>query len=239
VSPPAGKRKSQMHVVAPGIYFLELEFGQAYLWQRQERLTLIDAGIVGSAGAILDSIAALGRSASDLEEIVLTHYHHDHTGGAAGLSERTPARVVAHRLDAPVIEAQQPQLQPRLEDFEIPIAESVVGKVPPAPPVRVDRLVDDGDSVAGGAVVMHVPGHTPGSLALYIPTDKVLFSGDTIATHNGEPILGVFNVDRAQAVQSAVRQAELGVDVLCVGHGAPLPGGAGARLRQLASSLAV
>jgi glyoxylase-like metal-dependent hydrolase (beta-lactamase superfamily II) len=189
-----------MQNIAPGIYLVELEFGQAYVWDWGDGLTLIDSGISGSAPAILHSVAALGRGASDVKELVLTHEHDDHTGGAVELVERTGAQVLAHRVDAPVIRGEQPQSPPVLEDFERPIAEAVGPKVPPARPVHVDREVDDGDKTAGGGVVVHVPGHTPGSIALHVPKAGVLFTGDTIASHEGAPILGVFNIDRRLAI---------------------------------------
>jgi glyoxylase-like metal-dependent hydrolase (beta-lactamase superfamily II) len=95
--------------------------------------------------------------------------------------------------------------------------------VPDAPPVRVDREVTDGDPLPGGAVVVGVPGHTPGSIAVHLPRERVLFTGDTIArAPDGRVVLGVFNVDRAQARASAAKQAELDVAVACFGHGEPL-----------------
>lgn len=82
-----------------------------------------------------------------------------------------------------------------------------------------------------------MPGHTPGSIALLVPQLGVLCTGDTIASHEGAPILGVFNVDRAQAIESLRKQARLDFNAACFGHGAPLVGGAALRLRALAEIL--
>jgi len=60
---------------------------------------------------------------------------------------------------------------------------------------------------------------------------------DTIASHDGEPGLGVFNIDRRQTVESVVRLAQLDFDVVCFGHGPPLVGNASARIRALADRL--
>jgi glyoxylase-like metal-dependent hydrolase (beta-lactamase superfamily II) len=90
----------------------------------------------------------------------------------------------------------------------------------------------------GGAQVVAVPGHTAGSIALYLPEPRVLFTGDTVArTHAGQVILGVFNVDRDRAVVSFKRQAALDADLACFGHGAPVTRGAAARLRAAADLL--
>jgi len=78
-----------------------------------------------------------------------------------------------------------------------------------------------------------LPGHTPGSAALYLPGPRILFAGDTIArTPTGEVILGVFNVDRVQAIESFRRQARLDVAIACFGHGDPLTENATAKLRE-------
>jgi glyoxylase-like metal-dependent hydrolase (beta-lactamase superfamily II) len=66
-----------------------------------------------------------------------------------------------------------------------------------------------------------------------------LFTGDTVArTPDGEVILGVFNVDRAQAVASVQRQARLDADIACFGHGQPVTANASAALRSAAERAA-
>jgi hypothetical protein len=69
------------------------------------------------------------------------------------------------------------------------------------------------------------------------PGPGVLFTGDSIACVEGDAILGVFNVDRAAAIASVRKLAGLELDVACFGHGAPLVGGAGDRIRSLAERL--
>lgn len=224
-------------LVVPGVHILEFEIGQVYLWEWGEGLTVIDTGIAGSAVAILQAIEAIGRRPEHVTDVVLTHFHDDHRGGAAELVERTHARVIAHRADAPVIRGQQPQTPPDLTEFERPIAEAVIPRVPAASPVEVDQEVDDGDATAGGGMIVGVPGHTPGSIALLAPQLGVLFTGDTIASYNGDPILGVFNIDRVEAVTSVRKQAALEFDVACFGHGSPIVGGASRRIRALAEGL--
>ena len=94
-------------------------------------------------------------------------------------------------------------------------------------------MLDFGD----GARVLSVPGHTPGSIALYLPESRVLFTGDTIArAPDGRVMLGVFTVDRDEAVASLCRQADLDVAVACFGHGEPLLHGAGSELRAAAEA---
>jgi glyoxylase-like metal-dependent hydrolase (beta-lactamase superfamily II) len=223
--------------VLPGVHMLMFEIGQVYLWDWGEGLTVIDTGVTGSADAILQAIAAIGRHPEDVREILLTHYHDDHCGGAAQLAERIHAPVIAHVADAPVIRGAQPQPPPNLTEQERPLAESIIPRVPRALPVAVTREVADGDTTAGGGTVIGVPGHTPGSIALLVPRLGLLFTGDTIASVNGTPILGPFNIDREQAIESVRKQAGLEFDVACFGHGDPIVGEADQRIRTLAESL--
>ena len=88
----------------------------------------------------------------------------------------------------------------------------------------------------GGAEVLSVPGHTDGSIAIYLPRHGVLFTGDTVA--NVETVmLGVFNQDRAQTVASFKRLAALDVETACFGHGEPIASEAGAQIRDAAATL--
>ena len=227
---------SEAQRVVPGVHMLPFEVGQVYVWDWGAGVTVIDTGIAGSAAAILGAIEALGRRPDEVKEIILTHFHDDHRGGAAELVARTAA-ILAHREDAPFIRGERPGPPPILLDFERPIAEVAFPKVPPAPPVGVDREVVAGDTTAGGGLIVGVPGHTPGSIALLVPQLGVLFTGDTIASHESSPLLGLFNVDRAEAIRSLRKQAGLRFDVACFGHGAPLVGDADRRIRALAETL--
>ncbi|MFE3604882.1 MBL fold metallo-hydrolase [Streptomyces goshikiensis] len=221
--------------VLPGrLYMLRFPIGQAYLWCDGDALTLIDAGHAGAADAIEGAIRSLGLRPERLERIVLTHCHRDHIGAAGELAGRWGAQVLAHALDAPVIRGERPVPEPVLLDWEIPLYAHGL-TVPEAPPVRVDRELADGESLpfGDGAVVVHAPGHTPGSIGVHLPGHGVLFTGDCVAGV-GQVMLGVFNVDRARAEASFRRLAALAPSVACFGHGDPLTTDAAAILRAAA-----
>ncbi|MFB8396850.1 MBL fold metallo-hydrolase [Streptomyces yangpuensis] len=211
-----------VEVLPNRLHMLRFPIGQAYLWQDGEALTLVDAGHAEAAAEIERAIRSLGLRPGRLERIVLTHCHRDHVGAAGELASRWGARVLAHRLDAPVIRGERPVPEPVLLDWEIPLYEHGL-TVPGAPPTRVDRELEDGDALGfgDGAYVVHAPGHTHGSIGIHLPHHGVLFAGDCIAAV-GPLMLGVFNVDRGRAVESFRRLAGLGPSVACFGHGDPL-----------------
>lgn len=89
---------------------------------------------------------------------------------------------------------------------------------------HVDRRVSDGDVLdfGDGATVVAIPGHTEGSIAIHLPAHGVAFVGDTVANVHGV-MLGVFNQDRARAIESFGILAALDCEIICVGHGEPSP----------------
>ena len=177
--------------------------------------------------------------------MVLTHFHPDHIGAAADVAGWGEVEVLAHQADAPFIRAGGSGPAPDLADWERPMYEQVTSQRPaqPAAPLvapRIDRELADGDEVGfgDGAVAVSVPGHTPGSLALYLPRHRVLFTGDAVARRpDGTVICGVFNVNRPQAAASLRRLATLDVSVACFGHGEPVTRDATAELAAAARRL--
>ncbi|MEU4428796.1 MBL fold metallo-hydrolase [Actinoplanes sp. NPDC024001] len=229
--------------IAPNLVMLAFPVGHAYLWHGPDGLTLVDTGVPGSGPEIRRAITETGHRPADLRRVLLTHFHGDHTGSAAEAASWGDVEVVAHALDAPMIRGEAAGPAPVLSDWEQRLWEQVHTQVPDEPPapVRVDREVGDGDDIdlGGGvhAVAVAVPGHTPGSVAYYLPEPRILFTGDTIARGpDGTVILGVFNADPARAAASLRRQAELDTDIACFGHGLPAVGDAAAALRQAAGS---
>jgi glyoxylase-like metal-dependent hydrolase (beta-lactamase superfamily II) len=226
----------------PRLRFLRFPVGHAYLWHDPDGLTLIDAGLPGSAPLIADAIRQSGHRPADLRRLVLTHFHADHIGAAAAIAGWGEVEVLAHHADAPFIRAAAAGPAPDLADWERPIYDQVMSQLPAQQviPPRIDREIADGDELGfgDGAVAVAVPGHTPGSVAFYLPRHRVLFTGDAVARReNGTVICGVFNVNRAQAAASFRRLAGLSAAVACFGHGEPLTHDAATALEAAARNL--
>ena len=212
-------------------------------------LALVDTGMPGSEEVILSYITSLDLAASDLAHIVITHHHLDHVGSLAAIKQLTSAQVLAHPGDTPFISGEQPPLPARSAVQRV-LFRLLAPVLPQADPAPVDVALQDGDRLStfpalstgplGGATVVHVPGHTPGAIALHFPSERLLICGDVIDYRRNRlgPPPEMFTADMHQALASLRRLAELEFDVLCPGHGAPLVGGADEQLRAMVRALA-
>ncbi|MBV9717040.1 MAG: MBL fold metallo-hydrolase [Solirubrobacterales bacterium] len=209
------------------LWCLRTPIVQCYAISHRAGFVLIDASTEGEENSILTLLGqALAIPAEQVvvHEILLTHGHHDHIGSAAALAARTGGRVVGPALEADVIEGRRAHPQPRRRDWEIPMYEQIIPQVPAAPRVMLDERLAPGDTRDwdNPAVLLAAPGHTPGQLAVWFPTERALIAGDAMASRDGQPMPGVFNVDPAEAATTYATLAALAPDIACFGHGAPL-----------------
>jgi glyoxylase-like metal-dependent hydrolase (beta-lactamase superfamily II) len=162
----------------------------------------------------------LGRRRQDVTRVVLTHFHEDHAGSAAEIAGWSPAEVIAGEADAAFVRGARRGPLPVLTLREHSIHPGA-SEPPHGPPCRVDLVVGDGDVLdfAGGAHILDVSGHTPGSIALHLPDADTVLTGDAVAEFNGQVILGVFNVDRQAATRSLAKLAATGAQIAGFGHG--------------------
>ncbi|MDI6889041.1 MAG: MBL fold metallo-hydrolase [Methanocellales archaeon] len=145
----------------------------------------------------------------DLEYIVLTHCHYDHTFGTAQLAEQTGANIAIHEEDA------------KLLGDDWATVSDVFGAR--APSIEPDMLLKGGESFDLGNIslrVIHTPGHTLGSICLYGENirSNLLFSGDTIFAAGG---IGRTDLggDAHALVNSIKLLTTLDVDTIYPGHG--------------------
>lgn len=222
-----------VHEVLPGIYQLRA-VGSSIFVIVGVRITLVDAGGIGSAGRVLRFLHSLGRRPGEVGHIVVTHHHLDHTGSLARLQQETGALVAAHRQEIPFLTGAMPSpfVRPVLAALTGPIFRRMRPRV-----ARVDVALEDGQEIEGleGFRVLHTPGHTPGSLSLYSPDRELLVVGDALEARGrlGGPSK-IFTMDAEAASASIARMAQLPLRMVCFSHFPPFTDHPRERLQQLA-----
>lgn len=206
--------------IVPGVHWIKGITSQCYIVVDKE-LTLIDTGMPHKTKKLLRYITDdLQRTPSDLKTILLTHCDIDHVGNACQLRNITGAKIAAHQQDAEIIAGKKIRKTPK---GGMSTLFKLLGSFLRMKPFHVDLLINDGDNLSG-FTVLHMPGHTMGSIALYDSKRKVLFIGDTLRCKHGI-ILGPsknVTMDIKQAYRSIEKLKNLDFTVMLSGHGEPL-----------------
>jgi hydroxyacylglutathione hydrolase len=128
-----------------------------------------EAAVIDPGDDAAKITSALKKDGLKLKYIILTHAHFDHAGAAKELKEHTGARVLVHEKDAALLMNTE--------------AQAALFGMHAAPAPKPDGFVKEGDVVKVGDLrlkVIETPGHTPGGISIYIASEKVVFTGDTL-----------------------------------------------------------
>ncbi len=217
--------------VVPGIHKVDGTWGgNVYLLVDSDSLTLVDAALPFNAGKIRRYIESIGRTVSDVQQVVLTHSHPDHTGSIRALFGDSAVEVLVHDDDT-LSGGSGRALHYPGQLISLP------GNLPLLSRIQAQGRLDDGAelSVLDGVKVLHTPGHTPGSVCFLDEKRGVLIAGDMLIAdgksfHRPVQFPGTdFGAYRG----SIDRIAALDFDTVCVGHGNPVVGGAKAALERM------
>ncbi len=168
---------------------------------------MVDCGCGHEEKSLLANIESLGINPRQINLLLITHCHYDHTGGAKSLKEKLGCKTVAHELDAIYLE----------EGDNIVTAATWYDST--ISPVKIDRkLKKSKESIfVGGREIsaIHIPGHSPGSVVYMMESDgKTIIFGQDV--HG--PLHPSLKSDESDYRKSLKKLITLEPDVLCEGH---------------------
>ena len=184
-----------------------MEDAAIYLIHFGEQAALVDAGCGRVQERLFKNISACAVDLEQIEYLLVTHCHFDHTGGIPGIKERSHCKVVAHELEAPYLE----------QGDDVVTAAKWYGSS--LEPVAIDiKLQGDEEEIdLGGREIkaIHTPGHSPGSVVYTTESEglKILFGQDV---HG--PLDSSLLSNREDYVSSLDLLLSMEADVLCEGH---------------------
>ena len=186
-----------------------------------EDLSLIDAGLLGKGSYKIQSIQKAGIELSSIKRIILTHTHLDHIGCVAEILKRLPwAELWIHYLEADLLEQGDERGVYGMDMFR-EMCQSQFGLKAGAFKFQVNRKLRGGETLDLGNTVwevLHIPGHSMGSIGLYHRSMKILIPGDVVYSDHAIGRFDLYGADASELKKSLFSLAELEVDILLPGH---------------------
>lgn len=224
--------------LAPGLHRIGNDLVAIHLIVEPDGITLIDAGLAGHRRALERELRGLGRRLHDLRGIVLTHGDTDHIGAAERLRSDLGIPVFVHEADAARARGEE-STKPDWGGMRLGPTLRFLGYTATRGGLRTTfvrevRTMVDGDRLPlpGAPRILSLPGHSPGSVAVHVPSVRAVFVGDALTTRHvltgaTGPGPAPFTDDPAAADAALERLAELDVDWIIPGHGPAWRGGPG------------
>ena len=217
-----------MAQVAEGVYFIEgqddmIPDSHAYIIGKPESkdLSMIDAGLAGKGRYKLDAIKKLGLDVNNIKRIIMTHTHLDHISALPEIKAGIPdAQLWVHSAEAELLEKGDERGVYGMDMFKN-MCQIQYGIKDGMFKLAVDRKLNDNDILEIGSMsweVIHIPGHSSGSIALYLRKQKILIPGDVVYADYAIGRFDLYGADPSQHRDSLYRIAELEVDMLLPGH---------------------
>jgi len=186
-----------------------------------KNLSLIDAGLTGKGNYKIQSIQKAGIELSAIKRIIMTHTHLDHIGCLAEIQKQIPwAELWMHQLEADLLEQGDERTVYGMDMFR-GFCEEQFGLKPGAFKFKVNQKLKGGETLDLGDTaweVIHIPGHSMGSIGLYHRPMKILIPGDVVYADHAIGRFDLYGADGPELKKSLMRLAELEVDILLPGH---------------------
>ncbi|MBN1298087.1 MAG: MBL fold metallo-hydrolase [Actinobacteria bacterium] len=204
------------------IITINMVFVNSYIIKGNNKIIIVDAGLPGNAGKIVNKIKDIGFNISDISLIILTHAHLDHFGSLKKLKDMTKAKIAVHKEDAAYLSAGKSAEVVPVTRFSR-IMMSMIKKIAerPADKIKIDILIEDelDLNIFGiSGKVISTPGHTDGSVAIFLDSGKCMV-GDTIGSSFGRPIAGMYCKDMKKMKDSINIIKKLNAKEIYLSHG--------------------
>ncbi len=201
--------------VMDGLYWIVAREGMLpdsniYLVKAGDRFVIFDAGISTFFSHTCAAIEELGFKVSQLDRIILTHSHLDHSGSAP--------HFLREAKDAELWVSQQEGDYLEKGDDTVVYGRLLGQRLEPVP---VGRKLGEGDVINVGDFtfqVLHTPGHSIGSLCFFEPRHNILITGDVVFRQGSFGRIDLPTGNASQLIASITRLAELPVNILLPGH---------------------
>lgn len=202
------------------VHSIIMGMSTAYLIESNAGLVLVDAGLPRFERKVVRRMRALGRD--PLRLIFITHAHLDHYGSAAALRRLTGAPIAIHRADGNALaRGLTPLGSVRRRGWSLWALLRLFEPFLRPELTAADVLLDDGDELRAyglDAVVLHTPGHTPGSSCLIVE-GRIAFVGDLLSTTVRPRVQRSFAYDWSLIPDSLARLQALRPEWVYAGHG--------------------
>jgi len=183
--------------------------------------TLIDAGLFGKGRYKIQSIQKMGIELAAVKRIIMTHTHFDHIGCLAEILNQIPSTELwVHALEAEPLQKGDERTVYGMDMFR-DMCQMQYGLKPRTFSFQVNRKLNGDESLNLGDMaweVIHIPGHSRGSIALYHHPKKILIPGDVVYADYAIGRFDLHGANASELKKSLLRLAEIEVDVLLPGH---------------------
>lgn len=228
--------------LAPSLHRVGSDYVNCYLVDDSDGVTLIDAGLSGQWDDFLQELQVMGRSLGDVRGAMLTHGDSDHIGFAERLRREAGVPIYVHEADADRAQGKDKsngswgrvKIGPTTRFLWYGMRHGAFRNTP----VAEVTTFTGGETLPlpGSPRIIHVPGHTQGSVAIHVPAVAAVFMGDALTT--GHVLTGAkgpqpapFTLEPEHAIDSLAALDDIQATWVLPGHGAPWDHGLAEALR--------
>lgn len=225
--------------LAPHLHRIGNDLVAAYLVDTSEGVTVIDAGLPGHYRDLIAELRSMGRTVDDVRGVILTHGDTDHIGFAERLRLEHGVPIYVHTADAARARGEE-KTSPEWGKMKLGATLQFMGYalrkggartrfLTEVTPVEAGQTLD----LPGAPLVIGLPGHSPGSIAVHVPAVDAVFVGDGLTTRHvltgaRGPAPAPFTDEPELALSSLEALLPTKATWVLPGHGTPFNGGVAA-----------